>query len=144
MITTKLIKFRLSTSAALPINAKSETKDFKPGIHELPEEVMGHWFVQGLIKQGSIVIQGSRIEKEERKPIVVAPIPVKEEPKEEKKKETIFVGGASIPDSQKPFVKVSEPVKVEENPAENIVEEITPEPQEDSTKIKRRGRKGKK
>ena len=137
MATIKLIKIRLSTSAALPINEKFETKDFKPGIHELPEAVMDHWFIKGLIKQGSIVVQGSRIEKEERKPIVApAPVVPVEAPKEAKQKETVIVRGASIPDSQ----KAPEPVKTEVN----IVEEIKPDVQTEGGKIKKRGKKSKK
>jgi len=59
------IKFKVPAQI---LNAVGKRETFTPGIYELDEKVLSHWFIQGLIACGKAVILEQAVKPEPAKP----------------------------------------------------------------------------
>lgn len=80
-----LVKVKVTKSIAIPGDGKSRTIDLKPGIHEIDDNILSHWFVSSLVKKQIISIVGKK------------PAPVRQVPKPVMPVKVVDV----IPDSEK-------------------------------------------
>jgi hypothetical protein len=91
----------------------------RPGIHNLPDEVFSHWFIQGMVENGSIVVINTAIVPPVLKPTQERKVvnPIVEEIKPQKVVDPIVEEIKEIVKEKEDVVEV----KVEEVKTEELV-----------------------
>lgn len=153
------MKIELKAPIQLPVKEKTI---LRPGVHNIPDDVFAHWFLQGKVKEGIVVVIGDnpspavlpkstkikpRVVEIPPKPVVPeAPKPAVEAPKEKVQEPEKKVEKTAAPETVKPVAVPKEEPKEEPKEKTAVASEEEKSVEEETQtkavkKIKRRKNK---
>ena len=76
------VRIKVNKPVALPeVDSGQRLADVRPGVHEVDERVLQHWFVRSLIKSGAIVVSKKTPVEISKTAVNVGPINIAKPPK---------------------------------------------------------------
>lgn len=99
-------KIKISITRPLSFKINNKREDFKPGIHIVSSEILGHWYTSELIKKNELKVLGVLEEKEVDESKVVE-IEMKEELSDlEKASQAVVKANIENKEEKKPVLKL--------------------------------------